>query len=131
MPLVDKDHLIRDYANNKDFLQTFKQIRDDYLNGKDTYGIWESNLPHYCLPSVNVFPEVIRLCAENYDVQHRAVKSPSGSILFFINADSINQMLNFSQTELLFPFSMNYLLDAGAKMTSEEIQKNHQDFYEA
>lgn len=31
-------------------------------------------------------------------------------------------MLQFDQTELLFPFSMNYLLDAAAKMTSEEIQ---------
>ena len=31
-------------------------------------------------------------------------------------------MLHFDQTELLFPFSMNYLLDAAAKMTSEEIQ---------
>jgi hypothetical protein len=94
------------------------------MNGHDTYGIWESNLPYYCLPALSMFfPEIIRLCAENYDVQHRAVKSPSGSILFHINAESINKMLHFDQTELLFPFSMNYLLDTGAKMTSEEIQK--------
>ena len=121
LAFTDKDYLIEDFEGNRDFLQTFRQLRDDYLNGKDTYGTWESNLPYYCLPSVNVFPEIIRLCAENYDVQQRAIKSPSGSILFHINPETINKMLHFDQTELLFPFSMNYLLDTGAKMTSEEI----------
>ena len=94
-PLADRDYLIEDFLGNRDFLQTFRQLRDDYLNGHDTYGIWESNLPYYCLPSVNIFPEIIRLCAENYDVQHRAIKSPSGSILFHINPETINKMLHF------------------------------------
>lgn len=123
LSLADQEYLIEDYVGSKDFLQTFRQLREDYLMGHDTYGIWESNLPYYCLPSVNVFPEIIRLCDENYDVHHRAISTPSGRVLFYINPETINKMLYFDQTELLFPFSMNYLLDTGTKMTSEEIQR--------
>lgn len=90
LPLADKDHLIQDLVGRKNHLKTFLELRDNYLNNNDTFGIWESNLPHYFLPSVNIFPEIIRLCDENYDVNHRSVKSPSGSILFHINAESIN-----------------------------------------
>ena len=123
LPFVDKDCLIGDFEGNRDFLQTFSQLREDYKDGHGTHGIWESNLPYYCLPAVNVFPEIIHLCAEHYDVQHRAVITPSGRILFYINAESINKMLLFDQTELLIPFSMSYLLEVGDKMTSEELQK--------
>ena len=111
LPFADKDCLIEDFVGNRDFLQTFKQLRDDYLNGKDTYGIWESNLPIYFLPSVNVFPEIIHLCCENYEPTQRVVKTPSKNILFHITLDSINQMLNFKPTQLLFPLTMKFLLD--------------------
>ena len=128
LPLADRYFLIQDFVGDRNHLHTFRELRDNYLNNNDTYGIWESNLPYYFLPSVNIFPEIICLCAENDDANHRAVKSPSGSILFRINAESINQMLNFKQTQLLFPFSMNYLLDTGAKMTTEDRQKITQTF---
>ena len=39
LPLADRDYLIEDFVGNRDFLQTFRQLRDDYLNGHDTYGI--------------------------------------------------------------------------------------------
>lgn len=73
------------------------------------------------MPSVNFFPEVIHLYAENYDQKLRAVKSPSGSILFYITPDSINQMLNYKQTQLIYPFSIKYLLDEGSKLSSMDI----------
>jgi len=95
------------------------------------YGIWESNLPFYFLPSVNIFPEIIHLCDENNEPTQRAVKSPSGSILFHINPDSINQMLNFKQTQLLTPFSMKYLLDEGPKLSSFEIARITKTFMRA
>ena len=128
LPLVDKDCLIEDFEGNRDFLQTFSQLREDYKDGHGTHGIWESNLPYYCLPAVNIFPEIIHLCAENYNVQHRTVSTPSGRILFYINAESINKMLHFDQTELLIPFSLSYLIETGERMTSEEIQRVTRDF---
>ena len=68
LAFADKDYLIEDFEGSRDFLQTFCQLREDYKDGHGTHGIWESNLPYYCLPAVNVFPETIHLCAENYDV---------------------------------------------------------------
>jgi len=79
LPLADRDHLIQDLVGDRNHLQTFCQLRNNYLNNSDIYGIWESNLPIYFLPSVNVFPEIIRLCCENNDPTQRDIKSPSGS----------------------------------------------------
>ena len=98
LPLADRDYLIQDLVGDRNHLQTFCQLRNSFLNKSDMYGIWESNLPIYFLPSVNIFLEIIHLCAKNYEPSQRAVKSPSGSILFHITPDSINQMLNFKQT---------------------------------
>jgi len=111
MDLADTDYLIQDLVGDRNHLHTYCQLRSSFINNSDPYGIWESNLPHYFLPSVNIFPEIIHLCAANYEPRQRAVKSPSGIILFHITPDSINQMLNFKQTQLLFPFSMKNLLE--------------------
>jgi len=98
MPLADRDYLIQDIARDRNHLQTFYQLRNSFLRNYDMYGIWESNLPHYFLPYVNISPKIIHLCAENYEPNQRAFKSPSGSILFHITPNSINQMLNFKHT---------------------------------
>ena len=67
IPLVDDDALITDFVAPRDHLKTYCQLRNTHSAGSDRYGIWQSNLPAYFLPSVNVFPEIIHLCAENYD----------------------------------------------------------------
>jgi len=95
------------------------------------YGIWESNLPIYFMLSINIFPEIIHLCAENYEPNQRAIKSPSESILFHITPDCINQMMKFKQTQLLFPLSMKYLLDEGPKLSSSEITRIAKTFMRA
>jgi len=122
IPLVDKDALITDFVAPRNHLKTYCQLRNTHLDNSDQYGIWQSNLPLYFLPSVNIFPEIIHLCAENYDQDLRAVKSPSGSILFYITPDSINQMLNYNQTQLLYPFSIEYLLDVGSRLSAPDIE---------
>lgn len=131
LPLADRDYLIQDLVGERNHLQTFCQLRNSYLNKSDMYGIWESNLPIYFLPSVNIFPEIIHLCYEKYEPTQREVNSPSGSILFHITPDSINQMLNFKQTQLLFPLSMKFLLDEGPKISSSEIAQIAQIFMRA
>ena len=98
LPLADRDYLIEDLVGDRNHLHTFCQLRNSFSNKSDMYGIWESNLLIYFLPSVNIFPEIIHLCAKNYEPSQGAVTSPSGRILFHINPDSINQMLNFKQT---------------------------------
>ena len=88
-------------------------------------------MPHYFLPSVNIFPEIIHLCAANYEPSQRVVKSPSGSILFHITPDSINQMLNFKQTQLLLPFSMKQLLEEASWLPGPKIEKIAKTFMRA
>ena len=119
--LVDKDSLIGDFEGSRDFLQTFSRLREDHRDGHGTHGVWESNMPYYCLPAVNVFPEIIHLCAEHYDAEHRAINTSSGRILFQINAETINKMLHFDQTELLIPFSMNQLMEIGRASCRERV----------
>ena len=121
LPLADRDFQIQDLVGDKNNLQAFCELRNSYLSKNDFYGIWESNLPMYYLPSVNVFPEIIHLCCENYEPTQRAVKTPSGTTVFHITPDSINQMLNFKPTQLLFPLTMKFLLDEGPKLSSSEI----------
>lgn len=117
-PLADKGYLIQDLEGFQNHLQALCELRNSHLNQEDVCGIWESNLPSYYLPSVNIFPEIIHLCFENYEPKNRAIKSPYGTTLFYITPDSINQMMNFKPTHNQFPLTIKYLLDEGPKISS-------------
>ena len=95
LPTANRDFQIQDLMGIKNHLQTFCEIRNNCLNKTDLYGIWESNLPRYYLPSVNVFPDIIRLCCANYEPTQKEIMSPNGTVLFYIIPDSINEMLQF------------------------------------
>ena len=55
LPLANRDFQIQDLIGDKNHLQAYCEIRNNDLNKNDPFGIWESNLPRYYLPSVNVF----------------------------------------------------------------------------
>jgi len=82
-------------------------------------------------PLCHYFPEIIHLCAVNYDPNQRAVNFPSGNILFYIAPDSINQMLNFKQTQLLFLFSMKHLLEEASWLLGPKIERIAKTFMKA
>ena len=44
-PLADRDYSIQELVGDRNHLQTFCQLRNSFLNKRDMYGIWESNLP--------------------------------------------------------------------------------------
>ena len=111
LPLVDRDFQINDLITDENHLTAFFQSRDNYLNGSDILGQWESNLPMYFLPSVHVFPEIIHHCHASYDPNRREVMSPSQTILFPITTESINEMLQFHPSQALTPLSMGDLLE--------------------
>jgi len=93
LPLTDRDFQINDMEGDKPHLQAFFEIRNSYRNKADIFGIWESHMPIYYLPSVNVFPNLIHQCCANYEPSQRAVMDPSGNILFHITTQSINEIL--------------------------------------
>jgi len=123
LPLADRDFQIKDLTTDKNHLRVFYQSRDDYLNGSDILGLWESNLPMYFLSTVHVFPDIIHQCHANYDPNHWAVISPSQIVLFPITAESINEMLQFHSSQALTPLSMGDLLEKSIKLSQNEI--NH------
>ena len=118
-PLADRDYQIDDMEGFKPHLQAFCEIRNSHKNKTDLFGIWESNMPIYYLPSINVFPDLIHQCCANYEPSQRAVMGPSGNVLFYITPQSINEMLQFKPTQPLVPLTMKHLLDLASKLSSE------------
>jgi len=107
----------------KPHLQDFCEIRSKFRNKTDPLRIWESNMPMYYLPSVNVFPDLIHHFCSNYDPVHRAVMSPAGEVLFYITPQSINEMLQFKPTRPLVPLSLKNLIDQASKLPPIEIDR--------
>ena len=128
LPLVDRYFQIKDLVLCESPLRIFCYCRDNYLKGSDIFGLWESNLPMYLLPSVHIFPEIIHYCDANYDPNLRAVLSPSQTILFPITAQSINEMLQFQPDQALTPLSMGELLEKYTKLSHEELSRLCQTF---
>lgn len=120
LPLADRDFQIKDAIGCQNHLHTFCLIKNSHLNNSHIYGIWESNLPKYYLPLVNVFPDIFRHCCANYDPVSKAVLTPSQTVLFYITTESINEMLQFHLVQPLAPLSMGFLLEQGSQLSSAE-----------
>ena len=75
LPLVDKDFQIKDLEPNKRPLKLYCRCRDNYMNNSDTIGLWESNVPKYIFPSMDIFSDIIHQCQANYSPNLRAVMS--------------------------------------------------------
>ena len=125
LPLADRDYQMMETMelSSKYHIEVFCEMRRKHKSGTDILGIWKSNMPVYYLPQVNAFHDLIHQCCENYDPNQRAVLAPSGSVLFHITPQAINQMLYFQTTKPLAPLSMQLLLDQGAKLSSSQITR--------
>lgn len=79
-------------------------------------GLWDCHLPHYIFPQIHRAPEFVRKCHESYDPSQRDIISPTGEILCFINAQSIEQMLQAPTIAPTHPFSHESLIKAYQKL---------------
>jgi len=130
LSLADRDYQMIEVIelSNRYHIPVISKIKARHRNGTDILGIWESNLPVYYLPQVNVFPDLIHQCCERYDPNQRVVLSPSGSVLFPVTPKAINQILQLQAAKPLTPLSMQLLLDQGAKLSSSQITRIAQLF---
>lgn len=128
--LGDMDYQMLDWfpMGTKYNIQMMNELKAQHLSGADILGIWDSNLPIYNLPQVNPMPELIYSCQECYDPNQRAVISPTGSVLFQITPESINEMLHFHTAKKLTPLYMQNLINKGSKLSSDQIIKINQLF---
>lgn len=60
-PLGDKDYQMTEIflMNSKYNIHMLNELKARDLSGTDILGIWDSNLPIYNLPQVNVLPDLI------------------------------------------------------------------------
>jgi len=61
LPLADKDYQMMETIelSSRYHILVISEIKARHTNDTDILGIWESNMPVYYLPQVNVFPDLI------------------------------------------------------------------------
>jgi len=128
LALADRYFQIQDLTGDQNHLQAYCEIKNSHRSNFDLYGIWESKLPIYYLPSVNILADIIRLFCANYELVQGVVKTPSGTILFHITPESINKILHYKPTQLLAPLSMGFLLEQGPQIPNLQITHISQTF---
>ena len=67
IPLADRDFHIEDMRGLESHLLTICQFKNSYKNNTDPLGIWQSSMPIYYLPEVNVLPDFIHLRHSRYE----------------------------------------------------------------
>ena len=75
LPLVDKYFQIKDTTVLEPLLKVHCQSRNKFLNHVDEIGLWESNLPKYQFPQINIFPKIVHICYACYIPNHRTIMS--------------------------------------------------------
>ena len=78
--------------------------------------LWETQLPLYIFPKTHSCPKFIRKCLSCYDINQRTIVTPTGEILFSINAQSIQQMMQAPTPEWAVPFSYEALKECYQKL---------------
>ena len=112
--------------NSKYHILLLNELKIKNNSGTDILGIWDSFLPIFKLPQVNMFPDLIHRCAACYDPTQRVVLDPSGSVVFYVTPAAIREMLNFKTAKKLVPLSLMDLIKQGVKLTDAQITKiNH------
>jgi len=114
--LADKDFQIKDTISPSYLLKLHCWSKDKFSNQNDGIHLWDSNFPKYLFPKVHPFPEFIHFYLTCYIPSQRAIVTPDQQVLFTINAESINQMLQVRPSPNETPLSIGYLLDLYTKL---------------
>lgn len=96
-------------------------MEDQLIDQKNEIGLWDSLLSHYIFPHIRKAPEFVKKFHESYDPTQRAIISPIGEILCFINAESIEKMLQAPSITPTHPFSHENLIESYQKLDFAKI----------
>ena len=66
LPQADRDFKIKDTSVIELLLKIHCQSRDKFLNHANEICLWESNLPKYQFPQVQIFPKIVHYFHANY-----------------------------------------------------------------
>jgi hypothetical protein len=93
--LADRDKYIFDHVLSFEFFKLHRLAMQNFRDSINYYHAWKSDMAKFIVPQVYEFPEFVVWCAANYIPSQRFVIYKNGSVLFVINSQSINEMLNF------------------------------------
>ena len=110
IPLVDRDYKIHETKSDFDLFDVYCWLKDKILDEADDIIIWETKIPHYIFPKTHSFPELIRKCQSDYDINQRDIMNVIGEIFFYLNAPSIQEMMQAPIVENTIPFSYEALI---------------------
>lgn len=96
-PLVDLDYRIYDPSVEFNLLDVYKWCFGKYVEKNDkNIPIWDSNFPKYIVPLIHSAPDFVRLCQSYYLPDQRCIVNKDREVIFYINAESINSMLQLN-----------------------------------
>jgi len=129
--LADLDYQISEASRQRTtpHLQLLSEFRTRHRDGTDILGIWESALPLFKMPSCRQFPDLIHLCASQYEPSQRAVVNHEGEVVFYTTPQAIRDMVQFRTDKPMVPLSLLDLINQGQKtLTEAEILRFNQLF---
>jgi len=129
--LADLDYQISEAYRERTtpHIQLLNELRAKHRDGTDILGIWESALPLFKMPSCIQFPDLIYLCASQYEPSQRAVVNHEGEIVFYTTPQAIRDMVQFKTDKPMVPLSLLDLINQGQKtLTEAEILRFNQLF---
>jgi hypothetical protein len=91
--LIDRDCEIFEIVMSQfDPYELRKLASNRFMYLHDNLHIWELNLGKFIIPQTYFFPEFVSWCAKNYLSDKRVMVSKNGSIIFYINVESITKI---------------------------------------
>lgn len=116
LPLANKDFKIVDVVTDSNLLELHYWSDDKFIDQADDIHLWDSNLPKYAFPHTYQFRNLIRLCQINYFPNETSIFTPTQEIIFTMNAQSINQMLQIQPKLEGVPLSIETLIEFYLKL---------------
>ena len=92
--MIDLDYKIADATFEFDLLEVHNWCQEKFEKKEaNDIPVWESNFPKYVVPITHPTQDFIRLCQMHYIPDQRCIVNKDSEVLFFITAESINDML--------------------------------------
>ena len=96
-PLIDLDYRIANASLEFDLLEVHSWCQEKFEKKvANDVPVWDSNFPKYVLPITHPAQDFIRLCQMHYIPDQRCMVNKYSEVLFYITAESINDMLQLS-----------------------------------
>ena len=123
--LVELDYKILDPSVEFNLLDVYNQCFGKSVEKNDKVTlVWDSNMPKYIVPLTHSAPYFVRLCQSYYLPDQRCIVNKDTEAIFYINAESINSMLQLNPDPNAASLSIDDLTQLYLVMQGHQAQLN-------